>query len=161
MFLAGLNALPAAADECKLVQLASLSVEQTPYGLLVPVSVEGSEQKMLLDTGSPLSVVDPKTAADLQLKTQRIFQGAIFNSSGEQFTGLAQVHDLKIGNMRTADVRMLIYPSRLTSDEHIAGLLGANFLHHYDLELDLAQNKLNLFEQDHCPGQVVYWKADA
>jgi hypothetical protein len=26
-----------------------------------------------------------------------------------------------------------------------------------DIELDLANRKMNLFSQDHCPGQVVYW----
>jgi predicted aspartyl protease len=74
---------------------------------------------------------------------------------------LAEIRDLKIGQLRASNVRTLIYPSVLTRDGRIAGLLGANFLRHYEIELDLASNRLNLFEQDHCPGQVVYWKADA
>jgi hypothetical protein len=28
---------------------------------------------------------------------------------------------------------------------------------HIDIELDIANRKMNLFSQDHCPGEAVYW----
>jgi len=46
-------------------------------------------------------------------------------------------------------------------DKTVAGILGPNILHAYDLDLDFGNNKLNLMSQDHCEGKVIYWSASA
>jgi len=160
--LAGLMAsLPALADECRLEEVASLDMTRSDDGLLVPVSIQGTPKMMIIDTGAPLSVVDPQAASDLKLITHDIFQGFMYTSSGQQFTKMAVIHGLDIGQMHASDVRVLVEPSRLSDDNRVAGLLGADFLRHYDIDLDFGANKLNLFSQNHCPGKVIYWTADA
>jgi len=37
------------------------------------------------------------------------------------------------------------------------GTLAPDMLKHYDVDLDFAHGKMNLFSQDHCPGKVLYW----
>jgi hypothetical protein len=39
----------------------------------------------------------------------------------------------------------------------IDGVLAADLMQNYDIELDFAGRKLNYFLTDHCPGRVVYW----
>ena len=161
LFLYFLFGSTAHADECRLEQVASLDMTQAPQGLIVPVSIEGTTNSMIVDTGAPLSTVDPKVATELHLTTHRIRQGAMFTSGGQQFTDMAVIRQLQIGAMHAADLKFLVYPVRLSNGSEIAGLLGADFLRHYELDLDFGAHKLNLFSQSHCPGKVVYWPADA
>jgi predicted aspartyl protease len=151
----------ARAEDCRLEQIASLEMTQAPQGLVIPVSIEGIPKSMIVDTGAPLSTIDPRVAKDLQLVTHSIRQGAAFTAQGQQFTGLAVIRKLQIGNMHARDLKFLIYPARLSESSDIAGLLGADFLRHYDIDLDFGAHKLNLFSQNHCPGKVIYWPADS
>jgi predicted aspartyl protease len=153
--------LAAQAEECRLEQVASLDMTQSDDGLLVPVSIQGTPKVMIIDTGAPISVVDPQAASELKLITHDIFQGIIYTSSGRQFTKMAVIHGLDIGQMHASDVRVLVEPGRLSDDSRVAGLLGADFLRHYDIDLDFGAHKLNLFSQNHCAGKVIYWPADA
>jgi hypothetical protein len=40
---------------------------------------------------------------------------------------------------------------------YYVGALGMDVFAHFDIEIDMAARKLNLYSQDHCPGKVVYW----
>ncbi len=40
---------------------------------------------------------------------------------------------------------------------HVVGVIGTDLLGKFDVDLDIAHKKLNLFSPDHCKGQVVYW----
>src|ERR1700689_248769 len=115
----------ASADDCKLGRVASLDMNESGV-ITIPVSIEGSSKRMVIDTGSPLTVVDPQAASDLHLITHRIVQGVMYNTKGEQFTQLAIIHALDIGQMHADDVRALVWPSRMSSDNSIAGTLGAD-----------------------------------
>lgn len=153
--------LAARAEECRLEQVASLDMTQSDEGLLVPVSIQGAPKTMIIDTGAPLSVVDPQAAIDLKLITHDVVQGRMYTTSGRQFTQMAIIHGLDIGQMHASDVRVMVEPSRLSGDSRVAGLLGADFLRHFDIDLDFGAHKLNLFSQNHCEGKVIYWPADA
>ncbi|HEY4115251.1 MAG TPA: retroviral-like aspartic protease family protein [Rhizomicrobium sp.] len=148
---------PVQADDCRLQRIASLDMQQAENGILIPVTIEGTSKLMLIDTGAPLSTMDPKVTGDLHLITERVVQGMMYTSSGRQFTLLARIHDLSIGDMHAGNLKFLVWPERMWSDDKVAGTLGADFLRHYDIELDFASHKLNLFSQDHCEGKVVYW----
>ncbi|MDE3116551.1 MAG: hypothetical protein KGL26_13190, partial [Pseudomonadota bacterium] len=39
----------------------------------------------------------------------------------------------------------------------IDGILAPDILSTFDVEFDFKHGKMNLFQQKHCPGQVVYW----
>ena len=41
-----------------------------------------------------------------------------------------------------------------------SGVAGLDLLKNFDIELDLKHAKFNLFSQEHCPGNVVYWSPD-
>ncbi len=60
--------------------------------------------------------------------------------------------------LHASDVRAIIEPGWL--DKDMVGTLGPDFFLQYEVEFDFAAHKMNLFSQDHCPGQVVYWTHD-
>ena len=116
---------------------------------------------MGIDTGSPISAVDPNVANNLHLIQKRMFQGMMFDAKGEQFTYVTDLHSLGLGDMTTNNLRMLVWPSPMSENGLIGGVLGADLLRHYDVDLDFGAHKLSLFSPDHCPGKVVYWTNDA
>ncbi|HEX4078096.1 MAG TPA: retroviral-like aspartic protease family protein [Rhizomicrobium sp.] len=156
-FLATVISAGASADECKLQRVASLDFTENG-AIIIPVSLAGTSVRMALDTGSPLSAVDPIVAHNLHLIEQRIMQGAMYDSAGEPFTYIAVVHDLGLGDMHASSVKLAVWPSPMGSgDFRMGGTLGADLLRHFDVDIDFAAHKLSLFAQDHCPGKVVYW----
>lgn len=159
--LGGMACTTADADDCKLQRIASLDFTDSG-SLVIPVSLDGSSVRMAIDTGSVATAVDPIVANNLHLIQRRIPQGYMHNVAGENFTYIALLHDVEIGDMHASGAKFLVWPSQLGSGEgRIGGLLGADFLVHYDIDLDFGAHKLSLFSQDHCPGKVVYWTGDA
>jgi hypothetical protein len=47
------------------------------------------------------------------------------------------------------------------TDAPFVGIIAADYMGRYDVEIDLAGGKLNYFSPDHCDGRVVYWQAPA
>jgi predicted aspartyl protease len=152
----------ALAEDCRLERAASLDMKLTHDGrILVPVSIEGTSELMMLDTGSPISIVFQHVVDSLKLITRNIYQGQVFTSAGSQFTALASIKNLQIDQMTARDVRFLVEPTSFSDDKALGGLLGSDIMHNYDVELDFEQRKVNLFLQTHCPGKVIYWPATA
>src|SRR5262249_42095875 len=82
-------------------------------------------------------------------------------------TYVANFTSLKIGKMRfDSPEKFLGLPvtqkegRRKQNGRTVFGVLGPDILAAVDFELDLSRGKLNLFSQDHCQGQVVYWADD-
>lgn len=155
--------IPALAQDCRLTRLTSVDFSAANYdsGIFVPVSIGGQSRLMAVDTGSPLTAVDPEAAKNLSLITHRIFQGVAYDSAGETFQYMAELHDFAMGTMHAGLVKALVWPSQLWSDPEVAGTIGADMLHNYDVDIDFPASKFGLFSQDHCPGKVVYWPAAA
>ncbi|HEY3636547.1 MAG TPA: retropepsin-like aspartic protease, partial [Rhizomicrobium sp.] len=148
------------ADGCKLVRIASFDFTENG-SLIVPVTVTGTSEPVAIDTGSPISAIDPGVVDKLHLPEHEISQGTMFDLAGESAKYVSTLHDLGLGGMHASDVQFLVWPSPMTKDGNLAGTIGADLLRHYDVDIDFAAHRLALFSQDHCPGQVVYWTTGA
>jgi predicted aspartyl protease len=149
----------AGADDCKLIRFTS--VDFTDSGsVIVPVSLENQQVPMAIDTGSPISAVDPVVAKKLGLIEERIAEDFLYNLAGESFTYVALPHDFGLGDMHSKWEGLVVWPSRMTHEGSIGGTISADILRHYDIDIDFGSHKLNVFSQDHCPGKVVYWTSD-
>ncbi len=156
-FLAAVVCGTANADDCKLQRIASMDFTENG-SIIVPVSLEGTSVRMALDTGAPLSAVDPIVAHNLHLIQRRIMQGFVYDIAGEPITYIAVLHDLGLGDMHAGGVDVMVWPSPMGGgDGRIGGTLAADMLRHYDIDIDFGSHKLGLFSQDHCSGRVVYW----
>ncbi|MGQ0741776.1 MAG: aspartyl protease family protein [Alphaproteobacteria bacterium] len=152
----------ARAGECSLQQIASLPFTWTEEGrLTIPVGIEGETRNMLFDTGAPASIIDYPTADALSLTRKRIMHGVIFDSSGRSASESARIRRVTLGNLVAKDVQMLVNPERAPMSPEFSGILGAELMQNQDVELDFTGKMINVFSQDHCPGQVVYWPASA
>jgi predicted aspartyl protease len=155
--LAGATAA-AAGDACKLTLVGSFDLSPEHGGVTLPVVVDGVPTKMLVDTGGPVTLIGPDAVKQLGLRVLGIYGGEFMDVKGTALTKQVIIPSLQVGTMHISDLHAVILP--WWKDPAVMGTLAADFLMHFDVEFDFAGEKMNLFSQDHCPGQVVYWTHD-
>lgn len=151
-------ATPALADNCHLTQLASVDMQPLSRDnvVLVPASINGKQVHMLLDTGG-LSGLSEKTVEAFNLARQDSYVKAL-DVGGNASRQMVRLDTLELGQLKGKNVRMMILPGL---GDGLDGLIAGDLLNRYDVELNFATRKLNLFSQDHCRGKVIYWPASA
>ena len=150
-------AIPAAAadDSCKLTMVGSFDLSPEHGGVTLPVIVDGIATKMLVDTGGPVTMIGPDAVKQLGLRVLGVYGGEFMDVKGGALTKQVIIPSLQVGAMHISDLHAVILP--WWKDPAVMGTLAADFLMHFDVEFDFAGGKMNLFSQDHCPGQAVYW----
>jgi len=144
-----------AAEQCSLKLMATLPMTDRSGAFTVPVSINGESHQFLVDTGGVYTSVAEKLVQEQQLKEMPISGTELYNAKGDQFKKGVVVDSLKLGNNEVKNIHMFVHDG-LGFD----GTLAPNLLQVFDVELDFANAKMNLFSQDHCAGKVVYWAKD-
>lgn len=163
LVLAALTVLPARADsQCHLVQAASVPMTIDDSGrITIPMTVSGKPVDMMVDTGTPMSLLTYGTARDLGLNIKNADLGAPGVWTFQMFGGLTitqytKASDIAMGALKADSMGFGIFPGSNQLAE-ANGLIGDDVMANYDVDLDFANGKFNLFSKDHCAGQVVYW----
>jgi predicted aspartyl protease len=154
-----------AAEDCRpltLITTVDLVRREGDPHVFVPVTINGTQKLMLLDTGGWSTEVTSQAAADLGLPYVTIRYSEV-NLAGEESHQAASVDSFSIGQLTTKSVEFVVAPERyLFHDEpQYAGILAPNILKNYDVDIDFGGNKLSLLSPDHCEGKVIYWPANA
>src|ERR1039457_3823497 len=115
--------------------------------LVIPVSINQSGPfDFMVDTGSQLNVIDPALAAQLNLKSQGTV--ALVATAAYSQASVAILDSLEAGSQVV--VKPLVVVQDLgpiqTADPRIRGVLGENFLAHFDMLIDYARGLLCLDE---------------
>jgi predicted aspartyl protease len=156
-------ALPAsAANNCRLAEAASVNMTVDSSGrITVPMTIGGKPARMMVDTGSPLSLITYNEARDLNLDIKHADVGAAGTATITMFGDLTvalytKAPDVAIGQLKAESMGFGIFPGTSELDEN-DGILGDDVMRNYDVDFDFAGGKFNLFSKDHCSGAVVYW----
>jgi hypothetical protein len=113
--------------------------------MILAVTVNHSgPYNFLLDTGTQITILDPALAAELHLSTEGAAEiaGAGFHASAS----FAQLALVQAGTHAVTDQKVLVYDlKKLRSiDLSIRGILGEDFLEHFDMLIDNAHSLLCL-----------------
>jgi predicted aspartyl protease len=163
VFLSGLAWLPASmaqAADCslKLVNNVPITMAHEGRRALVPVTINGTQKKFLLDTGGAATQIS--AAAVEELKLPRVESDVkMLDLYGNASTYAAKVDSLVLGRLGDRNTRLPIMT--FEDNDLFSGILAADYMGKYDIELDFAGGKMNYFSPDHCEGKVVYWPAAA
>lgn len=145
------------APRCTLLVRAKLDMAMDETGrITVPVVINGTSKRMMVDTGASKSMLTLATARELNLDIGVLARGRfIVGVGGTPSIFVAHVDEFVLGSSRTADFRINVGFERMEA----AGLLGADFLSQFDVDLDFANAKMNLVRRENCndTGDVVYW----
>src|SRR5271170_5292107 len=117
--------------------------------ILVPVTVNGSgPYDFVLDTGTSMTLIDPKLAAQLSLPWVGRTTQYDVQSSSSSTVPTAHTRELGLGGgrVRNLTVHVESVAGLNDFDPKIRGVLGENFLSRFDLLLDNQHRQVHLEE---------------
>lgn len=117
------------------------------HQMIVAVSVNHSgPYNFLLDTGTQITMIDSSLAVELHLDTQG--EAVVAGAGSRQSASYARLDLLQAGSNAVAGQKVLVYglENLRSADLHIQGVLGEDFLDHFDMLIDSAHSLLCLDE---------------
>ena len=146
------------AQNCDLKQFASIPATLTADNRLVLDAVINDQPaKIQVDTGASFSALNKAFATRMGMPISNSPE-VIYGLTGQALTEHTRVASLRLGNKISTDAMFVLKPTGGDgTDGTPVGLFGSDYLQNYDVEIDVAGGKVNLFSQDHCPGKLVYW----
>jgi len=158
--LVWLSASMAQAADCSLNLVNTVPIKTANDGrrAVVPVTINGTQKQFLLDTGGAMTQISAAAAEDLKLP--KVDSGVkMLDLYGNASTSAAQVDTLVLGHLRDRNTTLPIMTFK--DNDLYSGILAADYMGRFDIELNFAGGKMNYFSPDHCEGEVVYWPAAA
>jgi len=153
-----LSAAPAvAASTCKLMKIAEWHISPQARGLIVEGTINGQKVGILLDTGAHRSFVQRAAADRLGLTRQEARGYRVVGVGGETYAEQTIIDEFKIGQAIRRNWRVLVLGERDLGSAYSV-LLGYEFFEHVDVEFDLPNNAVRVFQAQDC-GEVslAYW----
>lgn len=146
-----------ADDQCVLRRAVSVDMTTDQDGRVnVPMTIGGHRLSLLVDTGGINSMLTESTVKMLYLNPGPIGNKFIIRMfGGIPITEMVAAPDVEFGGLRAPNLYFLVIPAGLPTSTD--GILSNDVLRAYDAEFDFANNKFNLYDQNHCPGRVVSW----
>jgi hypothetical protein len=115
------------------------------HQILLSVSINHSgPYNFLLDSGTQVTMIDPSLAAALHLDTQGA--AVVAGAGSRQSSSFAQLDLVEAGSHAVAKQKVLVYDLQNlhSADLYIQGILGEDFLEHFDMLIDNAHRLLCL-----------------
>jgi hypothetical protein len=115
------------------------------HKIILPVSVNHSgPHNFLLDTGTEISMIDSALAAELHLKGRGA--AVVAGAGSRQAASFATVDLIEASSHAVSNADLLIYDlgNLQSADLHIRGILGEDFLEHFDMLIDNVHSLLCL-----------------
>lgn len=157
-----LSCAAARAQDCQLKLVNTVPLTMVGNGLraLVPVTINSTDEMMLLDTGGYATQISTAAIEKLGLIVHET-NGKMLDLYGHAAQGAVKVDSLTLGRLKDHDANLLVSPNTFGGNTPVAGILAVDYMGRYDLEFDFADARLNYLSPQHCPGKVVYWPATA
>ena len=147
----------AKADDCTLHQYASLPIVANANNMaVVEAQIGGHTYHLMVDTGGVYSMLQSDVANSLKLSQYEIRSSEVYDAAGKRIRNYVEAPDFKLGPIVLEKFPMMVETDKAVHNS-FEGTLGVDFLSRFDVEIDSANRKLNLFSPDHCTGKVVYW----
>ena len=163
----GLASGVSAKAACTIARLADVPVQVAAGVPVVGVQVNGVTLNFVLDTGAQRSLVTDATVARAAMRLDEWADTTVKGISGYERHRNADPASLLLGGIalrrRTlvGDSTLTVGPLPQTSfaGHDIAGLLGADFLGGFDLDLDEPHGTLSLYRVTRCAGRFLPWQS--
>jgi hypothetical protein len=103
--------------------------------IIVPAMIDRTgPHDFLVDTGTEITLIDPSLAAELQLKSQD--EARVLAVGFQTRASFSHLELIEVGPHVVANHQVVVRKLDLGADMHIRGILGANFLGHFDVLID-------------------------
>jgi predicted aspartyl protease len=160
LILAALAGIPvAAAQDCRPIRKAELEISAFGNIPVATIRVNGGLADFLVDTGAERSVLTAAAAKRLGVDAHYEYARSMRSLGGAVAGGDAQLRRFDPGGMALDGFRILVGAVSLPAfrGKPLDGLLGADFLSDYEVELDLAHRRITLYAPPPCPITAPVW----
>jgi predicted aspartyl protease len=128
---------------------------------MVPVRINGQAVPFLLDTGATNSVLLPEAVERLRLPTDALRTTAGHGIGGEFQLQNALLGELRVGQRALRNLTLPVIAHAQPGQSIMAGVLGADFLRSYDLEIDMPARRMTLHGARSCRSGPPPWVGDS
>jgi hypothetical protein len=166
LLLAGCAAKPSAPETCLIEKIQEIPVGGGRGFITVPAVLNDQKATLIVATGAEFSMITPTAMFELQLHADPRQRTTLTDIGGSVTKQNALVRSLKIGTVEMLDQSLAVGQLPAVSRERRfspiaqapeAGLLGADWLSGFDVELDLPHQRVALYQVHGCSGDYVPW----
>lgn len=145
--------------DCKLSEVATMPLEIRNHLLVVPAGINGQLAHLLVDTGAERTTLSYAAAQRLGLTHDARYTTQSTGVGGTSSTTDVKVNSFVLGETRMGKdiARVANAPLNLGGGMQADGLLGADILLAFDMDIDLPGHRLTLYERRVCPDPTPPW----
>ena len=138
-----------AVAECQLVPAATIPLlaDKRP---LINVLINGNIVHMVVDTGAQASAVTPETVNELKLPKDPFHRTSITTIGGQDVKRNAILERLRVGTIDFSNLSVTVLALDGAELGKIAGIIGADVLSDFDLDLNIPRRTLTLYRPSDC-----------
>jgi len=145
-------------SSCKLVQIDQWLIRfSRNRWLVIEGAINGHKVGILLDTGATRTMIFRPVAERLGLMMRPLRNSYVSGFGGISFIESTQVGEFRIGESTRRNWHMMVAGEHDPGDG-IGVVLGEDFFQNVDVEFDLANRAVRLFQPRNCNGtSLAYW----
>jgi len=150
-----------AQSKCKFVRVVEWPVRMVRNKIIVDGAINGQKVGIFLDTGAIHSLV-MRTAAERLGLPKRDAPGGQFvvGVGGQSKLEIAVVDEFMLGQVPVKGLQLLV-AGEGGQGQDMDVLLGEDFLYKFDVEFDLRNNAVRLYQPKDCENaSLAYWTKD-
>ncbi len=149
-----------ATGGCGTVRLGQTTVAAPRNTPIITLLANETPLTLLLDTGAETTILTPAAAQRVGAQSPRVeFQRQMRGVAGSLQTSEVELRSFTVGGVAIPWRRVRIAPIHVASvfSGPLDGVLGADSLSSFDLDLDLPNNRIIFYRKQVCPGAVPTW----
>lgn len=148
---------PAAMAECHMERVSTVPLTEGARPV-TRVIINDQAIQMMVDTGAQETSVTPGAATVLLLRRDPQRRTRIVTVAGPEITANAIVDKLSIGTINYSNLNIPVYQlGQVSEGELTAGIVGADLVSGFDLELDIPGRTLSFYRVSDCDSIRPPW----
>ncbi|WP_233828554.1 retroviral-like aspartic protease family protein [Paraburkholderia sp. ZP32-5] len=148
---------------CQLTKEAQLPLVERAGRFLVEAGINGEKRLFVIDTGSQKSALTPAAADALNLPYDRTSAQRVIGVGDAITPDYPRIASIALGATQWPDLRVPVTGANTfarMAEPQLAGILGADILSRYDVELDFPAHTMTLYTAVNCLGHFVPWSGE-
>src|SRR5271166_6143254 len=145
---------------CGAMRLGETAVAMLRNEPIVKVFANGAPVMLLLDTGAEATVLTPAAAQRIGAQRPGVeLSRQVHGITGDAAAGELELRSLSVGGVEAPRRRVRVAPIEIVNDSTgpLDGVLGADTLSSFDIDLDLPGRRMILYRGQSCAAAAPAW----